>query len=83
MFPIAWAQGIKSVKDTAIAGYPIPTDTEIIIFTYGFQNDPKYYPEPEKFRPGTPSPPSAIPSFILLLPLHSDPLSPRLADSGP
>ncbi|KAL3857426.1 hypothetical protein ACJMK2_012098 [Sinanodonta woodiana] len=38
-------------KDTKLCGYDIPKDAIVIANLYSAHTDPKYWPEPEKFRP--------------------------------
>ncbi|XP_051939749.1 cytochrome P450 4V2 [Hippocampus zosterae] len=38
-------------EDTKINGYKVPSGTNAIIITYALHRDPRYFPEPEEFRP--------------------------------
>lgn len=38
-------------EDCEVAGYKIVKDAEAIIFTYGLHRDPRYFPDPEEFKP--------------------------------
>uniref|UniRef100_A0A8C6SEM0 aromatase n=1 Tax=Neogobius melanostomus TaxID=47308 RepID=A0A8C6SEM0_9GOBI len=38
-------------QDTTIRGFKVPKDSNVIIVTYALHRDPKYFPEPEAFRP--------------------------------
>ncbi|KFM79656.1 Cytochrome P450 2J2, partial [Stegodyphus mimosarum] len=40
-----------SVEDIKVQGYDIPKGTYILVNTWLLHNDPKYWPEPEKFIP--------------------------------
>ncbi|XP_053671495.1 cytochrome P450 4d2-like [Anopheles nili] len=43
--------GRTSAEDMVIDGVPIPPGTDIMLNIYVMQNDPDYYPEPDRFRP--------------------------------
>lgn len=41
----------RSVRETTIAGYSIPADTEILVNYYGLHTDPELWPDPFAFTP--------------------------------
>ncbi|XP_077426639.1 cytochrome P450 4V2-like isoform X2 [Vanacampus margaritifer] len=38
-------------EDTKINGFTVPSGTNALIMTYSLHRDPRYFPEPEEFRP--------------------------------
>ncbi|XDV14815.1 hypothetical protein PO909_014998 [Leuciscus waleckii] len=38
-------------EDTQINGYKVPKGTNAIVITYALHRDPRFFPEPEEFRP--------------------------------
>ncbi|OZJ06880.1 hypothetical protein BZG36_00233 [Bifiguratus adelaidae] len=42
---------LTCVKDSVIAGIPIPAGTDLIGNYYGIARDPEYFPDPEAFKP--------------------------------
>ncbi|XP_026803476.3 cytochrome P450 4V2 [Pangasianodon hypophthalmus] len=38
-------------EDTQINGYKVPKGVNVIILTYSLHRDPRFFPEPEEFRP--------------------------------
>ncbi|KTF92719.1 hypothetical protein cypCar_00024555 [Cyprinus carpio] len=38
-------------EDTKINGYKVPKGANVIIITYSLHRDPRYFPDPEEFRP--------------------------------
>uniref|UniRef100_A0AAV2LF52 Cytochrome P-450AROM n=1 Tax=Knipowitschia caucasica TaxID=637954 RepID=A0AAV2LF52_KNICA len=38
-------------QDTTIKGYKVPKGSNVILFTYVLHRDPRYFPDPEEFRP--------------------------------
>jgi len=51
LFPPAWAIGREATTDTSIGGYPVPRGTSLWISQYVVHRDPRYFDEPEAFRP--------------------------------
>uniref|UniRef100_A0A8C1QQI8 aromatase n=1 Tax=Cyprinus carpio TaxID=7962 RepID=A0A8C1QQI8_CYPCA len=38
-------------EDTQISGYKIPKGANVIVITYALHRDPRFFPDPEEFRP--------------------------------
>lgn len=38
-------------QDTSIRGFTVPKGSTVVIVTYALHRDPRYFPEPEEFRP--------------------------------
>jgi cytochrome P450 family 6 len=53
IFPPVFQIIRQSARDYKVAGsdLTIPKGTTVMVPVYCFQNDPEYYPEPEKFDP--------------------------------
>jgi cytochrome P450 len=50
-YPPAWGIGRRAIEDVEIAGYTIPRGTVVIVSQYLLHNDPRFFPEPERFDP--------------------------------
>lgn len=60
LYPPAPVVSRTAAEDTEVGGYPIPAGAELIIWLYFTHHDPRWFPEPEAFRPerfadGTPA----------------------------
>lgn len=60
LYPPAPVVSRTAAEDTEVGGYPIPAGAEVIIWLYFTHHDPRWFPEPEAFRPerfaqGTPA----------------------------
>jgi cytochrome P450 len=51
LYPPAYGLGREAINDCEIGGYPVPAGTQVFMFQWATQRDPRYYDEPEAFRP--------------------------------
>jgi cytochrome P450 len=51
LYPPAWAIGRESLQAFELGGYSFPTGTTIFIVPWVLHRDPRYFEEPESFRP--------------------------------
>jgi cytochrome P450 len=52
LYPSAYAVFMRqALTDVEIAGYTLPKDSLVQIFSYVCQRDPRWFPEPERFDP--------------------------------
>jgi cytochrome P450 len=51
LMPPAWAIGREPLEDCEIGGYHVPKGTQVWISQYVVHRDPRYFAEPEAFRP--------------------------------
>jgi len=51
LYPPVFAFGRETVTAFEIAGQRIPVKSQILIFPYVVHRDPRYFPDPEKFKP--------------------------------
>jgi cytochrome P450 len=51
LYPPAYVTGREAVRDTTIAGLPIPRRHIVLISMYTTHRDPRFFPEPDAFRP--------------------------------
>jgi cytochrome P450 len=51
LYPPAYLIGRCALKDDALGEYEVPAGTNVIINTYGMHRHPKYWENPEAFRP--------------------------------
>jgi cytochrome P450 len=51
LYPPAWGIGRRAIEDVEIGGYTIPRGTVVIFSQYLLHNDPRFFPEPERFDP--------------------------------
>lgn len=51
IFPPAWAIGRRATEDVEIGGYTIRKGTAVLACQYFVHRDPRWWPEPDRFRP--------------------------------
>jgi cytochrome P450 len=51
LYPPAWAMGREAVNDCEIGGYPVPAGTTVSMSQWVLHRDPRYFENPEAFRP--------------------------------
>ena len=51
LYPPAPVVSRTAAEDTEVGGYKIPAGAELIIWLYFTHHDPRWFPEPEAFRP--------------------------------
>jgi cytochrome P450 len=51
LYPPAWAINRETVEDCELGGYRIPAGTTVIISPWIQHHDPRYFENPEEFRP--------------------------------
>jgi cytochrome P450 len=51
LYPTAWAIGREALRDTTIGGQRVPRGTTVLMLPWVMHRDPRFYDEPEAFRP--------------------------------
>ncbi len=51
LYPPAWGLGREAVADCEIGGYHVPRGTQVLTIQWVVHRDPRWYEEPEAFRP--------------------------------
>lgn len=51
LYPPAYGLGREAINDCEIGGYRVPAGTQVFMFQWATQRDPRFYDEPEAFRP--------------------------------
>jgi cytochrome P450 len=51
LYPPAYGVGREVVSDCAIGGYRIPRKSQVFMFTWALHRDPRYFKDPNTFRP--------------------------------
>ena len=51
ILPPVWVFMKEPIRDTTLGGYHIPKGVQVMISPYVTQHDPRFWPEPETFRP--------------------------------
>jgi cytochrome P450 len=51
LYPPVWALVRSPIKDCEIGGYVVPADSTILMSQWVMHRDPRFYSEPEQFRP--------------------------------
>lgn len=51
LYPPAWVVGREAARDLALGGHPVPARTMILFAPLGIHRDPRFWDEPDAFRP--------------------------------
>src|SRR5713226_171206 len=51
LYPPAYGLGREAIDDCEIGGYQVPKGTQVFMFQWATQRDPRFYEEPQAFRP--------------------------------
>jgi cytochrome P450 len=51
LYPAVWGVGRRAIADCEIGGYRVSAGTNIFIFQWLTQRDPRFFPDPETFDP--------------------------------
>jgi cytochrome P450 len=51
MYPPAFIVPRNACEDTTVGPYAVPKGSEVAVWIYVMQRDPRWFPEPERFRP--------------------------------
>ncbi len=51
LYPPAFGLGREAIEDCEIGGYRMPAKTQVFMFQWATQRDPRYFAEPTEFRP--------------------------------
>jgi cytochrome P450 len=51
LYPPAWAIGRRALEDVELGGFLIPARCVVLLSPYVTHRDPRWFPEPESFRP--------------------------------
>jgi cytochrome P450 len=51
LYPPAYGVGRQAIEDCEIGGFRIPAKSQVFAFQWVTQRDPRYFEEPEKFKP--------------------------------
>jgi cytochrome P450 len=51
LYPPIWSVGREATEDTHVGGYPVPKGMQVLLNMWAIQRDPRYYADPEAFRP--------------------------------
>lgn len=51
LYPPIWAFSREAARDEEVGGYVVPAGTKIAIAPYCLHRDPRWWPDPEAFRP--------------------------------
>ena len=51
LYPPVWSLGRVATKDSALGSLPVVKGTDIWLCLHRLHRDPRWYPEPERFRP--------------------------------
>lgn len=65
LYPPAYGVGREAIEDCEIGGFRIPRKSQLFMFQWVTQRDPRFFSEPEKFRPErwTPDFASSLPKY--------------------
>ncbi len=51
LYPPAYGLGREAIEECEIGGFRVPRKTQIFMFQWATQRDPRFFPEPEAFHP--------------------------------
>src|SRR5439155_15947005 len=51
LYPPAWVVGRLAIQDCVIGGYRVPKGMVVLVSQWTMHRHPRYFPEPEAFRP--------------------------------
>ena len=51
LFPPAWAIGRMTTREISLGGYSVPKNNIVLMSPFITHRDPRYWPEPQEFRP--------------------------------
>ncbi len=51
LYPPAYGLGREAIEECEIGGFRVPRKTQVFMFQWVTQRDPRFFPEPEAFRP--------------------------------
>jgi cytochrome P450 len=51
LYPPVWGLGREATENTTLGGYPVGKGTIVLLSPWTLQRDPRYYAEPDAFRP--------------------------------
>ncbi len=51
LYPAVWGLGRRAIAACEIGGYRIPAGTNIFMFQWLTQRDPRFFPDPQRFEP--------------------------------
>jgi enediyne biosynthesis protein E7 len=51
IYPPVIAIPRRAASDTTIGPYAVPADSEVVIWVYRTHHDPRFFPDPTRFRP--------------------------------
>jgi cytochrome P450 len=51
LYPPAWAVGREAITACEVGGYPVPRGTQLWMAQWVVHRDPRWFDEPESFRP--------------------------------
>jgi cytochrome P450 len=68
LYPPVYSIARRASEDVEIGGYPIPAGAEVILWSYFTHRDPRFFPDPNAFRPErfAPENEAKIPRFAYL-----------------
>ncbi len=51
LYPPAYALGREAIEECEIGGYRVPAKSQVFMFPWATQRDPRFFTEPERFHP--------------------------------
>jgi cytochrome P450 len=51
LYPPAFGLGREAIEECEVGGYRVPAKTQVFMFQWATQRDPRYFDEPTEFRP--------------------------------